>query len=76
MGNENVPINNDNARIENLKNEILRVDNVNCMIDHVKNENAQESYISPNYNWHEGPRIPKWIIEIDETIIINLEGKK
>ena len=46
------------------------------MIDHVENENAQEHYISPNYNWQEDPRTPKWIIEIDEMIITNLEGKK
>ena len=55
FGNENVPIDNDNARIENLEienleNGILPVHNVNCMIDHVKNDNAQEHYISPNYN--------------------------
>ena len=46
------------------------------MIDHVKNENAQECYISPNYNRPEGLRTPKWIIKIDETIITNLEGEK
>ena len=49
----------------------------NCIIDHVEDDNAQEpnvqeSYISPNYNQHEGSRTPKWIIEIDETIITNL----
>ena len=50
--------------------------NVNCTIDHVKHDNAYEPYISPNYNWHEGSRTPKWIIKIDEMIITNLEGKK
>ena len=45
------------------------------MIDHVKNDNAQKRYKSPNYNQHEGSRTPKWIIEIDETLITNLEGK-
>ena len=43
------------------------------MIDRVKNENAQEHYVYPNYNRHEGPRTLKWIIEIDEMIITNLE---
>ena len=76
LGNENLPIDNDNARIENLENEMLPYHNVNCMINHVKNDNAQEPYISPNYNRHESSRTPKWIIEIDEMIIINLEGKK
>ena len=55
--------------------------NVNCMIDHVEHDNSQEPnahepYISPNYNQHEGSKTPKWIIEIDETIITNLEAKK
>ena len=50
--------------------------NVNCMTDHAEHDNAQEPYISPNYNRHEGSRTPKWIIEIDEMIITNLEGKK
>ena len=86
LGNENVPIENDNVEIENLENEnfeeeMLPVHNVNCIIDHVEHDNAhepdaQEIYISPNYNRHEGSRTPKWIIEIDETIITNLEGKK
>ena len=60
MGNENVPIDNDNARIENLENEMLPYHNVNCMINHVKNDNTNECYISPNYNQHEGSRTPKW----------------
>ena len=86
MGNENIPIDNDNVGIENLENENLENEmlpghNVNCIIDHTEHDNAQESnaqepYISPNYNQHEGSRTPKWIIEIDEMIITNLEGKK
>ena len=86
LGNENVPIENDNAGIENLENEnfedkMLPAHNPNCIIDHVaydnaQEPNAQEPYISLNYNQHEGSRIPKWIIEIDETIITNLEGEK
>ena len=81
LGNENVPIDYGNVGIENLENEnlqneILPVHNVNCMIDHVENDNALERYISPNYNRHEGSRTPKWIIEIDETIITSLEEKK
>ena len=81
LGNENVSIDNDNTWIENLanknvENENLPVHNVNCMIDHVKNETAQEHCISPNYNQHEGPRTPKQIIEIDETVITNLEARK
>ena len=48
---------------------------MNSKIDNVENENAQESYISPNYNENEGHRIPKWLIEIDEMIISNLERK-
>ena len=64
LGNENVPIDNDNVRIENLENknlgnEMLLGHNLNCMIDHVENDNVQEHYISPNYNQHEGPRTPK-----------------
>ena len=55
--------------------------NPNCIIDHVECDNAQESnaqepYISPNYNRNKGSRTPKWVIEIDETIITSLEGKK
>ena len=50
--------------------------NPNCIIDHVEDDNAQEPYISPNYNRHEGSKTPKWIIEIDEMIITSLEGKK
>ena len=50
--------------------------NVNCIIDHAEHDNAQEPYIFPNYNRHEGSRTPKWIIEIDKTIITNLEEKK
>ena len=55
LGNENVPIDNDNVGIENLEtenleDEILPGHNVNCMIDHAKHDNAQEPYISPNYN--------------------------
>ena len=81
LGIENVSINNDNVRIknlenENLENEMLPGHNVNCMIDHVEYDNAQEPYISPNYNPHEGSRTLKWIIEINEMIISNLEGKK
>ena len=86
LGNVNVPIDNDNVRIENLENENLENENLgnemllghnaNCMIDHVEKDNAQEPYISPNYNRHEGSRTPKWIIKIDETIITNLEVKK
>ena len=81
LGNENVPIDNDNTGIEkleneNLENEILPGHNVNCMIDHAEHDNAQEPYISPNYNRHEGFKTPKWIIEIGKTIITNLEGKK
>ena len=58
------------------KNEILPGHNVKCMINHVEHDNAQEPYISRNYNPHEGSRTPKQIIEIDEMIITNLEGKK
>ena len=86
LGNENVPIENDNAEIENLENENFEEEmqpshNPNCIIDHVEDDNAQEPntqepYISPNYNRHEGSKTPKWIIEIDEMIITNLEGKK
>ena len=86
MGNENVPIENDNAKIKNLENnffenEMLPSHNVNCIIDHVEHDNAQEPnaqepYISPNYNRHEGSKRPKWIIEISEMIITNLKGKK
>ena len=76
MGNENVPIDNNNVGIENLDNEMLPGHNVNCMIDHVKNDNAQECYISSNYNHNEISRTPKWLIEIDEMIVSNLEGKK
>ena len=85
LGNENVPIENDIVGIENLENEkfedeMLLGHNVNCIINHAEHDNAQEPnaqepYISPNYNRHEGSRTPKWIIEIDETIITNLEGK-
>ena len=55
LGNENVPIDNDNGRIvnlenKNLENEILLDHIVNCTMDHVKHENAHEPYISPNYN--------------------------
>ena len=55
LGNENVPIENDNVRIENLENKIFEDEmlldhNINCMIDHAKHNNAQELYISPNYN--------------------------
>ena len=58
LGNENVPIDNDNGRIENLENENLENEmlpdhNVNCTIDHVEHDNAHEPYISPNYNQHE-----------------------
>ena len=35
-----------------------------------------KNLISPNYNRHEGSKTPKWIIEIDEMIITNLEGQK
>ena len=81
LGNENVPIENDNAKIKNVENENLENKNLlfhneNCMIDHVENDNAQECYISSNYNRHEGSKTPKWIIEIDETIMTSLEGKK
>ena len=76
LENENVPNDNDNAKNENLENKNLPVHNVNVMIDHVKNENAQEHYVCPNYNRHEVPTILKWIIEIDEMIITNLEGEK
>ena len=86
LGNENVPIENDNVEIENLENEnfedeMLPSHNRNCIIDHVEDDNAQEPnaqepYISPNYNRHEGSKTPKWITEIDETIITSLEGKK
>ena len=86
LGNETVLIENDNVRIKNVKNENLEDEmlpshNVNCMIDHAEHDNApepnaQEPYISPNYNRHECSRTPKWIIEIDEMIITNLEGKK
>ena len=81
LENENVSIDNDNVVIENLRNEKLENEmlpdhNVNCMMDHVKHDNAQEPYISPNYNQHEGSKTAKWIIEIDEMIIANLEGKK
>ena len=62
--NENVPIDNNNVGIENLDNEMLPGHNVNCMIDHAKHDNAQEPYISPNYNQHEGCRTPIWIIKI------------
>ena len=80
MGTENVPIDKDNVGIENLENENLEDEmlpghNVNYMIDHAEHDNTQEPYISPNYNWHEGSRTPKWIIEIDEIIITNLKGK-
>ena len=76
-----MPIDNDNGGIENLENknlenEMLLDHNVNCMIDYVEHDNVHEPYISPNYNRHEGSRTPKWIIEIDEMIIANLEGKK
>ena len=81
LGNENVPIDNDNVKIENLdnenlENEMLPSHNLNCIIDHVQHDNAQEPYISPNYNEHEGSRTPKQIIKIDEMIITNLVGKK
>ena len=81
LGNENVPIDNNTIGIENLENknlenEMLLGHNVNCMIDHAKHDNAHETYISHNYNRHEGSRTPKCIIEIDEMIITNLEGKK
>ena len=59
LGNANVPIDNNNIGSENLENEMLIGHNVNCMIDHVKNDNAQEPYISPNYNRHEGSRTQK-----------------
>ena len=70
LGNENVPIENNNAKIENLENKnfenkMLPSPNPNCIIDHVEHHNAQEPYISPNYNRHEGSRTTKWIIEID-----------
>ena len=86
LENENVPIENNNAEIDNFENEsfedeMLPSHNPNCIIDHVEHDNAQESnaqepYISPNYNRNEGSRTLKWIIEIDETIITSLEGKK
>ena len=62
LGNENVPIDNDNGMNENLKNEMLPDHNVNCMTDHVEHDNAHEPYISRNYNQHEGSMTPKWII--------------
>ena len=74
LGNENVSIENDNVKIENFENEnfedkMLPGHNVNCTIDHVEHDNAQEPnaqelYISPNYNRHEGYKTPKWIIEL------------
>ena len=76
LGNENVPIENDNVGIENFEDEMLLGHNANCIIDHVEHDNAQELYISPNYNSHEGSKTQKWIIKTDETIITNLEGKK
>ena len=81
MGNEHASIDNDNAGIKNLENENLWVHNVNAIIDHTEHDNAeepnaQEPYMSANYNWHKRSRTPKWIIEIDEMIITNLEGKK
>ena len=81
LGNENVAIENDNAEIENVEIENFEEEmppshNPNCIIDHVEDDNAQEPYISPNYNRHEGSKTPKWIIEIDETIMTSLEEKK
>ena len=85
LGNENVPIENDNAEIENVEienflEEMPPSHNPNCIIYHVEDDNAQEPnaqepYISPNYNRHEDYKTQKWIIEIDETIITNLESK-
>ena len=62
LGNEDVPIQNDNVRIENFEDETLPSHNPNCIIDHVEDDNAQEPYISPNYNRHESSKTPKWII--------------
>ena len=61
--NENVEIFIENENVNNIVLENENVDN----IENVENE----PYVTPNYM-----RTPKWLLEIDENIIDNLQGKR
>lgn len=67
--NENV----NNIENENVNNIELENESVGIVIENFDNiENVEnEPYVTPSYI-----RTPKWLFEIDENIIDNLQGKR
>lgn len=87
LGNENVDLGNDNEWNED-ENVEMEIENVDLGNENFPQE-PHERYTSPNYMRNEVPcnkdnqysnsglsRTPKWLIEIEENIINNLEGKR